>query len=61
MAAIDDAQTAPERLQRIRDRRAYYEAVTPADIQRLARTYLTPDRKRVAHIVSEKGAVVAAK
>jgi zinc protease len=35
---------------------AALEAVTPADIQKAARTYFTPSRLSVAHILPEKAA-----
>lgn len=44
LGLLADAQTTPDRLTRIRTQLELLEAVTPADIQALARKYLTSDR-----------------
>ncbi len=41
---------------RIRQRKAIYEAITPADLQKLARTYLTDTAMQRVRIVSDKAA-----
>ena len=43
-----------DRLDRIRQRKAIYEAITPADLQKLARTYLTDKAEQRVRIVSDK-------
>jgi zinc protease len=48
------AQSEPERLDRIRQRRQLYLAVTPAGLQQLAQRYLAADRKLSIRIVSDK-------
>ena len=59
MGYVDQAQTQADRLQRIRDRKALYEAITPADLQALARTYLTDKAMQKVRIVSSQKAAVA--
>ena len=64
MGYVDQAQTQADRLQRIRDRKALYEAITPADLQALARTYLTDKALQKVRIVSSQASaakVAAAK
>ncbi len=51
---IDEAQGRADRLDRIRQRRAIYQAITPADLQKLARTYLTDKAMQRVRIVSDK-------
>jgi zinc protease len=51
---VDEAQSRADRLDRIRQRRAIYEAITPADLQKLAQTYLTEKAMQRVRIVSEK-------
>lgn len=52
--AIQSAQTEPDRLDRIRQRVQVLQSITPADIQRLAQTFLTPDRMTRIRVVSDK-------
>lgn len=52
--AIQSAQTEPERLDRVRQRIEVLQSITPADIQRLAQTYLVPGRMTRIRVVSEK-------
>ena len=59
MGYVDEAQTKADRLQRIRDRKALYEAIAPADLQALARTYLTDKAMQRVRIVSSKVGVLA--
>lgn len=59
--ALDEAQSRPDRLDRIRNQRAMIQAVTPADIQKLARQYLTPDKLQLVRITSSKLATTAAR
>lgn len=54
MAYVDEAQSRPDRLDRIRQRRAIYESITPAEIQAFARTYLTDQAVQRVRIVSNK-------
>ena len=54
VAALSQAQTRPERLERIRTRRTVRESITAAELQELARRYLQPGTARTARIVSSK-------
>jgi zinc protease len=54
LALTDEAQTDPERLDRHRKRKATYEAVTPKELQQLARHYLPADKTLVVKVVSDK-------
>jgi zinc protease len=60
MAFVDQAQSEADRLDRIRQRKAIYEAITPADLQKLARTYLADKDEQRVTIVSDKLAAAAA-
>ena len=59
MGYVDEAQSRVDRLDRIRQRKAIYEAITPADLQKLARTYLTDKGEQRVRIVSDKLAPAA--
>jgi zinc protease len=50
--ALSRAQSEPERLDRIRRRKAILQSITAADLQKLAREYLRPDKRQIARIVS---------
>jgi zinc protease len=52
---VDEAQGEAGRLDRIRQRKALYEAITAADLQAFARTYLTDKAMQRVLIVSDKG------
>lgn len=54
LASLAEAQSQPDRLQRIRERRQILTSITPAELQKLAQTYLQPARMRQATIVSSK-------
>lgn len=54
MAYVSEAQGRADRIQRVRDRRAMYDAITPDDIQKLAQTYLIDGQMRVLKIISDK-------
>jgi len=54
MGYVDEAQSKADRLDRIRQRRALYDAVTPDELQKLARTYLTEEALQKVRIVSDK-------
>jgi zinc protease len=54
LAALARAQSEPSRLDRVRQRKAVLEAVTPADLQKLAQKYLQPARLQPVLIVSSK-------
>jgi len=58
---VDEAQSRADRLDRIRQRKAIYEAITPADLQKLARTYLTDKAMQRVRIISDKAPATAAK
>jgi zinc protease len=49
---LQDAQEKPASLDEIRHHVADLESVTPADIQRMAQTYLRPDHAWRAEVVS---------
>ncbi|HXG81787.1 MAG TPA: insulinase family protein, partial [Sphingomicrobium sp.] len=51
---VDEAQGRADRLDRIRQRHALYESITPAELQKLARTYLTDEALQRVRIVSDK-------
>jgi zinc protease len=54
ISLVSEAQSEAERLDRHRKRKAIYQAVTPAELQRLAEKYLGPDRQLTVRIVSDK-------
>jgi zinc protease len=54
LAAIQTAQSDPGRLDRARQRISILESITPAEIQKLAQTYLTPERKVPLKVTSQK-------
>ncbi len=54
LAALQAAQSEPDRLDRVRKRIEILKSITPADIQKLAQTYLTPDRMNRLRVTSEK-------
>ena len=56
---VDEAQGRADRLDRVRQRKAIYEAITPADLQKLARTYLTDRAMQRVRIVSDKAGSAA--
>ena len=57
---VAEAQGRADRLDRIRQRKAFYQAITPADLQKLARTYLTDKAMQRVRIVSDKAPATAA-
>lgn len=61
ISALSKAQSKPERLDRIRQSKAFLEAITPADIQQLARKYLLPGRVQQVRIVSASLATTASR
>ena len=60
MGYVDEAQSRADRLDRIREQRALHEAITPAELQKLAQEYLTDEALQRVRIVSDKLSVVAA-
>jgi zinc protease len=54
LGLVDEAQTDPERLERHRKRRSAYASITPAELQRLARQYLSSDQTLVVKVISDK-------
>jgi len=54
LGALQKAQSEPERLDRIRKYKAALQAVTPAEIQKLAQKYLQPGTLQKVRIVSSK-------
>ena len=54
LAALQVAQSEPGRLDRIRNRIEILKSITPADIQKLAQTYLTPERMTRLRVTAEK-------
>jgi zinc protease len=59
LAALSKAQSDPAKLDRIRQRKALLQSITPAELQKLARKYLQPDRVQQVRIVSDKLAAAA--
>lgn len=53
IALLDEAQTEPRWLDRFRAQKATYQAVTPADLQAVARRYLTPGGALKIRVVAE--------
>jgi zinc protease len=60
LGALARSQSEPDRLDRIRQRKAILQSITPADLQKLAQQYLTPSRVQIAQIVSSKPATASA-
>ena len=56
MSYVNVAQGKADRLERIRQRRALHESITPTELQQLARTYLTDEAMQRVRIVSDKSA-----
>ena len=54
LGALQVAQSEPERLDRVRKRMDILKSITPADIQKLAQTYLTADRMTRLRVTSQK-------
>ena len=61
LSMLEKAQSDPKRLDRIREKKKLLQAVTPADIQKLAQKYLQPDSLQQVRIVSSKLATTASK
>jgi zinc protease len=61
IGALAKAQSQPERLNRVRTQRALIQAITAADLQKLAQQYLTPATLQQVRIVSSKLATTAAR
>jgi zinc protease len=59
IAVLSKAQSEPKKLDRVRERKALLQAITPAELQKLAQKYLQPDRVQQVKIVSSKLAVTA--
>ncbi|HEX6218782.1 MAG TPA: insulinase family protein [Sphingomicrobium sp.] len=59
LSLADEAQGRPERLERHRQRKAIYLAMTADEIQALARKYLAPEKMLAVRIVSESLASVS--
>ncbi|HWC55408.1 MAG TPA: insulinase family protein, partial [Sphingomicrobium sp.] len=54
LGALSKAQSEPDRLDRIRQRKAILQSITAADLQKLAQKYLKPDQVQQVRIVSSK-------
>jgi zinc protease len=61
LAALSKAQSEPDRLNRIRERKKLIQSITGADIQKLAQKYLRPDHVQHVTIVSDKVATTASR
>lgn len=59
LSALSKAQSEPDRLDRIREKKRLLQSITAADIQKLAQKYLRPDRVQHVKIVSDKLATTA--
>jgi zinc protease len=51
LGALSRAQSAPERLARVRERKSLLQQITPAELQQLARQYLPANRAQLAMII----------
>ena len=60
LAYVGQAQGRPERLDRIRTRKLLYRSITAADLQAMARRYLTDAGRREIHVVSDRWKAAAA-
>jgi zinc protease len=54
MAYVGEAQGRADRLDRIRQRKAIYESITPQELQKLAQTYLREQQAQTVLILSDK-------
>jgi zinc protease len=61
LSALEKAQSKPERLDRIRQKKALLQSITAADLQKLAQKYLQPTRVQQVRIVSSKLATTASR
>ena len=61
LTALAKAQSHPERLDRIREKKKLIQSITAADIQKLAQKYLRADRAQHVKIVSDKLATTASR
>jgi zinc protease len=61
LGALSKAQSDPGKLDRIRQRKAVLQSITPTDLQKLARKYLRPNRVQQVRIISSKLATTAAR
>jgi zinc protease len=59
LGALSTAQSEPERLDRIRQRKTILQSITAADLQKLARQYLQPGKRQTAEVVSSQVASAA--
>jgi zinc protease len=61
LASLQKAQSDPQRLDRIREKKKLLQSITAADIQKLAQKYLQPDRLQNVRIISSKLATTASR
>jgi zinc protease len=61
LASIAKAQSEPERLDRIRQKKALLQSITAAEIQKLAQKYLQPDHVQKVQIINGKLATTASR
>ena len=61
LTALEKAQSEPDRLDRIRRKKALLQSLTAADIQKLAQKYLLPERVQKVQIVNNKVATTASR
>ncbi len=61
LSSLEKAQSEPDRLDRIRRKKALLQSITAADIQELARKYLRPERVQKVQIVNNKVATTASR
>jgi zinc protease len=61
LAALQRAQSEPERLDRIRNKKAILQSISAADIQKLAQQYLQPAQLQKVRIISSKLATTASR
>jgi zinc protease len=61
LASLSQAQSDPERLRRIRERRRILESITPAELQQLAKQYLGPGAIQRVRILSSRKTTTASR
>jgi zinc protease len=61
LASLSQAQSDPERLRRIRERRQILESITPAELQQLAKQYLGPGAIQRVRILSSRKTTTASR
>jgi hypothetical protein len=61
IAALSKAQSDPQKLNRVRQRKSLLQAIGPLELQELARKYLQPGHVQQVKILSRKMATTASR